>query len=259
MGYIFCIKLHVAALLLCLFVLFPTPGHTLAAANINDIDFMTEQYPPFNYIHNGTLKGISVEILDLVFKELNATVSVNDVRHLPWARAYKTALHVPDSCLFVMTRSGFRENLFKWAGPVMPTTIAVIARKDRNMRVPDAQALNAYTIAALHDDIGHSLLINAGYPEKRIATNPYASSIIEMLNKRRVDAWAYEESVARYFIREAGYNPDDYETVFTLESSELYFAFNISTPDAIIHDFQNALDVLRERGEVESIIRRYVR
>lgn len=233
----------------------PSPSPT---SILQQVLFMTEQYPPFNYLKDNRLQGISIDIFNAVMHRLNSPVTSQTVRHLPWARAYKIALSTPNTCLFVMTRSPVREHLFKWVGPIMPTTIAVIAHKSRGLRIGSAKDLSRYSIAALESDIGHSLLLKHGYPENKIAKNPYAQGIIEMLYLERIDAWAYEESVARYFIRTSGYDPGDFENIFTLERAELYFAFSASTDDAVIAPFRDAFTQLQQEGEVDSIIARHI-
>lgn len=235
-----------------------TPEIPSANSTINDIYFMTEQYPPFNYRDGGRLKGISIDILNAVLKEMNATITSKNVRHLPWARAYKTVLQTPGTCLFVMTRTPDRERLFQWVGPIMPTTIAIVAPKSSHLVIRQPADLKKYTIAALPDDIGHSLLVKSGQPISKLTTNPYAEGIIEMMLKNRVDAWAYEESVASFFIRKCGHDPHEFESVFVLTQADLYFAFNIETPPHLIRAFQSAYDAIKANGKVDEIIHSYI-
>ena len=37
----------------------------------DDLSYITEQYPPFNYEEKGRLKGITVDLLDKIRKKLN--------------------------------------------------------------------------------------------------------------------------------------------------------------------------------------------
>lgn len=234
--------------------------HTAAApATIGSITFMTEDYPPYNYYENGNLKGISVDILHSVLTRLRVPEDDKRIRILPWARGYKTVLETPNTCLFSMNRSPEREQLFQWVGPIAPNTIVVLARKDRHITVSNGDDLNNYTIATIQDDIAHNMLLKHGYLDNKIVKNPYATSIIEMLNRKRVDAWAYDETVARYFIRQAGYTPNDYERVFLLDSFDTYFAFNWDTDLQLVQKFREAFNALKEEGKVEEIIHSYTK
>ncbi|MFV0350296.1 MAG: substrate-binding periplasmic protein [Halodesulfovibrio sp.] len=230
-----------------------------APPTIDAITFMTEDYPPYNYYENGNLKGISVDILHSVLTRLGVEDSSRRIRILPWARGYKTVLETPNTCLFSMNRSPEREQLFQWVGPIAPNTIVVLARKDRHVTVSSGDDLNNYTIATIQDDIAHNMLLKHGYLDNKIVKNPYATSIIEMLNRKRVDAWAYDETVARYFIRQAGYNPNDYERVFLLDSFDTYFAFNWDTDPQLVQKFRDAFNALKEEGKVEEIIHNYTK
>jgi len=44
-----------------------------------------------------------------------------------------------------------------------------------------------------------------------------------------------------------------------LGSKDLYFAFHIDTPDAVIEKLQAALDTIKLDGEYEKILNRYLR
>ena len=61
---------------------------------IEGMDWMTEQYPPFNYLdeEDGQLKGITVDILMEMFKKAGVGITRDELRILPWARAYKALL-----------------------------------------------------------------------------------------------------------------------------------------------------------------------
>jgi polar amino acid transport system substrate-binding protein len=72
---------------------------------IEGMNWMTEQYPPFNYIDkaNGELKGITVDILFEMFKKLGVRVKKADLRVLPWQESYKLLQEKPRTALFSTT------------------------------------------------------------------------------------------------------------------------------------------------------------
>jgi polar amino acid transport system substrate-binding protein len=88
----------------------------ISATNPEDITYMTEDYPPSNYIENGVLKGVAVDVLKAVWKKINSKEMHIQLYH--WARGYQLALTKPNTMLFAMTRSPEREKLFKWVGPI---------------------------------------------------------------------------------------------------------------------------------------------
>ena len=72
------------------------------ALQLNRLQIVTEQFPPFNYRVNGVLKGASVEIIQalLVESKLDANISL-----YPWARAYEIAKHSPNVLIFSIAKT----------------------------------------------------------------------------------------------------------------------------------------------------------
>ena len=60
----------------------------LAAQTINDFRLMTEEYPPYNFTENGVVKGICVDVLAEVLKDMGSSKTAKDIEVLPWARGY---------------------------------------------------------------------------------------------------------------------------------------------------------------------------
>lgn len=48
-----------------------------------DLVFVTEDYPPYNYVENGTAQGIAVDLLLEAFQKTGSTISAYDIRVLP--------------------------------------------------------------------------------------------------------------------------------------------------------------------------------
>ena len=81
-------KLIAIALLLTTTSLYAqTPAEILK--QIEALDWMTEEYPPFNYVDkDGKLQGITVDILIEVFKKVGVQLTRDDLKVLPWAHCY---------------------------------------------------------------------------------------------------------------------------------------------------------------------------
>lgn len=215
------------------------------SGTIDELVFLTENYPPFNYEKDGEIRGTSVNLLLKMFKQINSSKTVNDIEVVPWARGYRLAQKRKNTVLFSTTRTKSRENLFKWVGPIAPTKISVIAKKANKIKISKFDDLNNFQIGVVREDIGELLLKNNGINPSNIYSEVSSEFFPRMLNADHIDMWAYEESVAMWILKKDGYNPDDYETVYVLEESQLYFAIQKDTDDALVAKLQASLDAVR--------------
>lgn len=224
------------------FFVMVSPVHS---AQINELNYLTEQYPPYNFEQDGVLQGIAVDLLQAVGKQSKSPIELPDIHLQPWPRAYRTTLIKPNTVLFSTTRTQLREHIFQWAGPISPTRIVVLAKRSRNIEISQAMSLAQYRIGVIRDDVGEQLLLELGVPRDSMVESSVPDTLADQLTKGRIDLWAYEENVAKWWIKKAGYATDEYEVVYVLREGELYFAFNLEVDSALILHFQNALNDLK--------------
>ncbi len=229
------------------------------AGPAENIAFMTEQYPPYNFEQNGKASGIAVDLLDAVFKQMGAAKTVADIRVLPWANGYKKVQNDQNTCLFSMTRTDAREALFKWVGPIASTRVVLMARKDKNIKIESTDDIKKYKIGVINADIGEQLLLEAGIPKGKLQGTAKTLTNIKKLEKGRIDLLSYGEHVTKWEMKNSGFNPEKFETVHALTEGDLYFAFHKSTPDSILQEFQTALDTVKSNGTYGKIMDKYLR
>lgn len=241
-------------LLLAISFLFSLSSH--ASATLDELTFITEEYPPYNYRLNDRLEGVSIEVLEAVFEITGSSLSRDDVHYLPWARGYETALSEPDTVLFSTTRTAQRESLFKWVGPIARDRVTLLARRDSGIHLNDLTDLSRYPyrIAVIREDIGAQRLIEGGIDAEQLRPAISNLSALKMLERGRVDLWAYGEDVAFWLMEQHGIDTRLFESVYTLSESELYFAFNEDTDDRLVESMQAALDRLHEQGRMDTIL-----
>lgn len=232
---------------------------SLAAQTVDDLFLMTENYAPINFKKDGRLQGISVDTMVEMLKLVGSKQTRKDIRLFPWARGYKMALEQKNTVLFVMTRSEAREPLFQWVGPLVPSNIVLMAKKSQGIQIKSKDDLLQFRrIGAIRDDIGHQLLLQLGIPPKQIHRTTSPTSAVQMLNLGRIDMWAYGRIVALWYIKEFGFDPNDYEEVYTLKQAYQYFAFHKDTPPTLIKQFQEALDQVKASPQFEEIVNKYL-
>jgi polar amino acid transport system substrate-binding protein len=79
-----------------------------------------------------------------------------------------------------------------------------------------------------------------------------------------VDMWCYGDLAGRFFTERVTGDAGYFDIIYTLDTYDLYFAFNKNTPDSVVESFQAALDVLRHEpdpsgvAEYQRIVYRYM-
>jgi len=226
----------------------------LTSANeLNQLNFITESYPPYNFKEKGKLQGIAVDLLLAATKRSSSTLTAKQIKVLPWPRAYKMAETGPNVVLFSTTRTDEREQKFSWVGPISPTRIVLLAKKSNSIIISSPSDIKKYTVGAIIDDIGDQLVQKAGVKNSSIKHVAKAASLAKMLDAGRIKLWAYEENVARWFIKQEGLNNSDFEAVYTLKESDLYYAFSKDVKKETLEVLQKSIDEVKATAEFDKI------
>jgi polar amino acid transport system substrate-binding protein len=245
-------------LILCALLLLPAPaaGGGNPADRLAGYTWLTEEYYPFNYRENGVMKGVSVDLLRMVWAELGTPEQ--RVECMPWARAYERLQHEPDTVLFSMARTPEREHAFRWAGPIASVRFVLIARKARHIRLDALDDIKGLAVGTLREDISDTLL--AKY-QSVASIQPVADmrQNISKLMSNRLDLVAYEESSWRKIAARYGLDPDNFETVYVLRETPVYYAFHPGTPRELVAAFQAALDRVKARPGYRELLDAYLR
>jgi len=231
-----------------------------SAESIDDLSFRTENYPPYNLNKRGKATGMSVDLLLLMAKRLHANMGRDDVKIGPWARGYQMAVERKNACIFSTTRTPEREHKFKWIGPIASTTVALIAKKDKQIHINTIDDIHKYRVGVVIKDIGEQLLEAQGIKlaslDRMGGENVVAQSF-KKLYKGRIDLFAYEYRVAKWTANTMGLKADAVENVYTLKQGELYYACNKQTSDTLIAKLQQALDALKKEGAYQKVVDQY--
>ncbi|MBN1984475.1 MAG: transporter substrate-binding domain-containing protein [Chitinivibrionales bacterium] len=222
-----------------------------------ELVYMTEQFKPENFEENGQLKGRSVEILEMVWKEMGATVNRNNIKVMTWARALNDLQNNKNTVLFAMGKSEERMKLFKFVGPYNTTVLSFIAKKDKKIKLTQLEDAKKYRIGTLREDVGDQILTSSGFDVNTLDRSAVPDAMLKKLQADRIDVICYTEGSAFQMMSSVGLKKDDYESIFTVKKFESCYAFNKDTPDELIQRFQTALDKLKKEGKIEPIVTKY--
>ncbi|WP_367989015.1 substrate-binding periplasmic protein [Vibrio sp. NTOU-M3] len=246
---------------ICIFIL--ALSTQALSAQLNELTFITEEYPPYNYVENGRTQGIAVDLLLEASEVAGTPLKREEILVQPWARGYRSTLVKNNTVLFSTTRTELREHLFQWVGPLSDTRIVVLAKKSLGAKIISPVDLAKFRIGVIRDDVGEQLLLELGVPRNSMVESSHAEILANQLYKGRTDLWAYEENVAKWWLSQAGYDLNQFEVVYVLQQGELYYAFNANISEEIVASLQNAINKLKHdinedgTSQYESIVKKY--
>jgi polar amino acid transport system substrate-binding protein len=209
---------------------------------MKSISFLTENYPPFNYEFEGEIYGVSTDILQGLFVEMNISAADISLELNDWETVYQQTLNEPNTMLYSVVRIPERENLFKWVGPIAPQKDVIIALGSQQISINDAAELATHTIGVIAGYSNIDQLIDLGVPQPNLIIVNGLDELYTGLVNGSYDCIAYSEISHGLVVTAMGYNQADFEFVYTIQVSQLYFAFNLSTSDEFINFIQHTLD-----------------
>lgn len=226
-----------------------TPDHT-------PLTIITEEWPPYNYSEEGELKGVSVEIMKAVLKELGRS---DPIQVYPSQRAKKMLDTLPNTIFFSLFRTKEREPRYKWIGPIGFDAIYFYQRKGDPRQINSMEdASKVPLIACRQAGLVYDTLQKAGF--KNLDAKAHSSNqIYWKLLKGRSDLAISDSPLGvKYFLKKQGLAPDSLrQTSVMVARSDLYIVGSLDIPDAEITRWQQTLLRLRDNGTIEKIYREY--
>jgi polar amino acid transport system substrate-binding protein len=226
--------------------------------------YLTEDYPPFNYLENGITNGVSADILEDLFSRLNLTINRSAITNENWATAYETVLNTPETMLFSAVKTAERDTLFKWVGPIAPHSEVALALTSSGIVIKQVSEINNYFIGVVKDYSSIDVLLDQGIYRTNIVIYDTPAELYKALvESMEVQLISYSKAGHALMIQSLNYSPASFSLPFTIHSDELYYAFNRETDDAMIADFQSHLDKLKTdksadgSSDYEKILNRY--
>lgn len=214
--------------------------------NAQIFSIYTEELPPYNYLENGQVVGSSTKLLKDLLEKSGHKIHQNTINLVPWSRGYHEVQNTKDTILYSVARTKERENLFKWVGPINKLTVGLVGKKSLKVNIKTPNCLENYTIGVMHDTAAESMLLNLGIKITDLERFSNPQSQLKKLNDGRIDMVAFGVEGLYFMIKDAGFDPENYETVYVLKEADLYFAFHKDTDDKTIEQLNQILKTIKK-------------
>lgn len=182
-----------------------------------------------------------------------------NIKMYPWTRGYLMLQSQANVVLFTTARTLEREHLFKWAGPITTRgqRCVLVARKDRRIKIEGLEDAKKYRIGTVREDYAEQLILKMGIPRSRIEPVRNMALNLSKIFAGRLDLIAYTEKSFYQILETAGFNRNDFESVYLIKELFPCYAFNRAIPDRFIERFQQALDRVKQGPEYPELLKKY--
>jgi polar amino acid transport system substrate-binding protein len=192
-----------------------------------ELTILTENLPNLNYIKDGELVGLSVDIVKEIQKRVG---SHEQIKVFPWARAYNLALREENVVLFSMTHTEARKDL------------AINSLED---------AKKVKRIGTIRDDSKERLLKSHGFTNLESVSDEQKNA--KKLILGRIDLWVNKQPGLKTVCDLAGVDYNQIEEVFHLRKRDLCIAFSKNTSDSIVLKWKNTFHEMLADGTIQQI------
>ncbi len=152
-------------------------------AGAAELTAYAEESPPYHYLKNGEVTGISAEVLQAACARAKIAC---DLQIVPWARAYALATTTPNTLIFSIVRRADREKSFIWLSPIATETMWIYGRDD-SPAITSPSQLKTRRIGVINGSSAIAELHNAGIRDAIIDVANSTEGNLRKLEARHLD------------------------------------------------------------------------
>ncbi|EAQ67628.1 putative ABC amino acid transporter solute binding protein [Marinomonas sp. MED121] len=221
---------------------------TLSCYADDDIQVVTENLKPLNYLEGGEVKGTATRLVRMVLKEAGLTANF---QVYPWARAYAMAQHDKNTLIYTINRTAEREAKFQWIGLLASeehNSALYRLKTNPHIRANTLEDAKKYAIGVNFLDVNHEILKSEGFTNINAVSE--RSQSIKMLMRNRIDLILGSYPVLVEAFNALGQPIEKIEKLISFKVSRPYMAMSNKTPKAMVEKVRKAYQDLLEAGEI---------
>jgi polar amino acid transport system substrate-binding protein len=241
--------LYVVSILMGVIILVPLPCNAARKLLV-----VGESAPPFEFVRDGKVVGIDVDIARQIFKKLGLDV---EFRILPWAKAWNMVTKGEADAVFTASRSYEREPYLYYPNEDMwKSDFVFFVRKDRKkgsqMSYGNAKG---QTIGIIRGNSYHSSFWDS---HLTFEESPDEETNLKKLAEGKIDLYLTKKIVGLYSLKLLGLGGSIacYDNVLFSKGYPMPFASKSSYPDiaGIAGRFEKELVLMKKQGEYQKIV-----
>lgn len=224
------------------------------------VRILTEEFPPFNYVEDDRVQGISTRVVEAAFKRAGVEYVLSVCQ---WRRAVAEVDSSPNTFIYSMARTESREDKYLWVGKLFDRELLLYRHEDRDdlAGLPLEELRHKARPCAIKGDADHEWLLSLEFPEKSIyvLSGVAVSQCPQMVQKKHADLAAINPYSLRFMI-----NAGQVEDVLvpqgcSLKEDGYYLATGLNTDPELVKKLRQAFDRLAEEGLNQGLADDYLR
>lgn len=228
----------------------------VTVARADEYQVVTEEWAPYNYLQNKRLTGMATEIVQAIMAQTGDDFAM---QVLPSMRAAHVLQSRPKTIMFSMFRTAQREALYQWVGPIVEETIHPYQLAAARQPLDTLEQLQrAPQITTRHAGLLPDTLQARGFTNlDRSATSSQQLYLMLLAGRTDIIAGDTDAGVA-YYSHQLNIVPGTLRQIpVELYRSSLYIAFSRDCDERLVRRWAEALEQLRQSGELQRIQHRY--
>jgi polar amino acid transport system substrate-binding protein len=228
---------------ICLIGLLLFSNGTGAQIIPDDLLILTDDYPPFVFEENGTVQGITVDLFEKAFQQIDPTFTRESIKIMDWEDAVNQTLTRNNTLLIATSRTPEREDHFLWIGPLATDFKGLFGLKSKS---PSGQLdISDKRIVIDDNPTYYRLALDAGASKDKITIVSSQEEAIRMIENETADLWGYSLFVGEHDIKAYATNPEEITQQMILAQTDMYVAGNLNTSPEFVHDINETLKEIR--------------
>jgi len=224
------------------------------------LNLVTLEYPPYEYTHKGEVKGMAVDIVKMIFKQMNQPITIEV---LPWARAIKYIKEGERDAIFTAFKNPKREIFADYSSILMPQIVSLFVRSGSDIQYEEnLSELSKYSIGVVRK-VSYGKLLDDAITNKvfkRVDVVNDGTQNFKRLIKRRVDIVASNKYGGLHILKQLGKSDEVKELPKQLQIVPSYIAFSKKRNLLVIKDkFNRILKKLKKNGTYQKIIETHLK
>jgi len=227
-----------------------------------ELNFNTEEFPPFNYSEEGILLGPSVEILRRICLEMKITCNVQS---RPWRQAEIEVRIGKVQGIFVLAKTEKLEKWLSFSPPLLKTEYGFFVRKSDSLRFKNLTDLVGYRVGVYGPSDTSKYLNQLIEQMKNRRLPPFSTYtaydeflIFRMLDfgRRKIKAVYSNRDVGKALAKKFGFNNIRYAGAS--KHLNYYIAFSKAHTDpALVRQFNQTFRKLHRERVIHQILKKY--